>query len=101
VTIDSSAVLGAFLVSFLFVVPFVAFLRARLLAFLAGATIVAVGALVLEAVAQAQLGPVNGPVFILLLVAPLVEEFLKFGVAGATGKDARAAAGVGTGFAAT
>jgi hypothetical protein len=98
---DLNPLFGAFLIAFLLVTPFPVFLRGRWLAFAVGATVVPVLALLLEALASSRLDPTDGPVFVLVLVAPLVEELLKFGVSGVTGKDARAAAGVGTGFAAT
>lgn len=98
---DLTGALWAFLVAFVLVVPFVAFLRGRLLAFAAGATVVAVVAVLLEAGGQSLVGPVYGPVFVLVFLAPIIEELLKFGVSGATGKDYRSASGVGAGFAAT
>lgn len=91
----------AFLVSFVLVAPFVAFLRPRALSLTAGATLVALSALVVEFLAQDALSPLYASAVILVLVAPPVEELLKFFVSGATGANFAAASGAGIGFAAT
>ena len=91
----------AFLVSFVLVAPFVAFLRPRVLSLTAGATLVALGALVVEFLAQDALSPLYASAVILVLVAPPVEELLKFFVSGATGANFASASGAGIGFAAT
>ncbi len=99
--IDLTAAFWAFLISYILVTPFLVFLRGRLLSFAAGATAVALAALLIESAVQGLAGPVYGPSFVLVMFAPLAEELLKFGVSGATGRDYRSAAGVGAGFAAT
>ena len=88
----------AFLVSFVLVAPFVAFLRPRVLSLTAGATLVALGALVVEFLAQDALSPLYASAVILVLVAPPVEELLKFFVSEATGANfASASAAPGSG----
>jgi hypothetical protein len=92
--------IAPFALSLTLVFPFYLVLRARLLAFVAGATIVAALALVLETGAQDLIGPENGPIVLILVVAPVVEELLKLALSSATGRDYRSAVGVGAGFAA-
>ena len=91
----------AFLASFVLATPFVAFLRPRLLSLVAGATLVAVGALLVEVLVQDTLSPLYASAIVLVLVAPPVEELLKFLVSGTTGANFASAAGAGIGFAAT
>jgi RsiW-degrading membrane proteinase PrsW (M82 family) len=91
----------AFLVSFVLVAPFVAFLRPRLLSLTAGATLVALGSLVVEFLVQDALSPLYASAVVLVLVAPPVEELLKFLASGATGANFASASGAGIGFAAT
>ncbi|MHB8430195.1 MAG: PrsW family glutamic-type intramembrane protease [Acidimicrobiales bacterium] len=91
----------AFLVSFVLVFPFVVALRPRLLSFMAGATLVALGALVVEFLVQSALNPLYGVAIVLVLVAPPVEELLKFVASGLTGANFASAAGAGIGFAAS
>ena len=98
---DLIAAVEAFLVSFVLIAPFVAFLRPRLISLAAGATLVALGALVLEFVIQSRLSPLYAEAVVLVLIAPPVEELLKFIVSGFTGANYGSAAGAGIGFAAT
>lgn len=99
--IDLAAAFWAFTLGYLLVTPFLVFLRGQVLAFVAGGTVVALAAILVEEVVQGLAGPVYGPSFVLVMFAPLTEELLKFGVSGATGQDYRSAAGVGAGFAAS
>lgn len=96
-----SGAFWAFTIALVLVTPFLVFLRGRLLAFVAGGTLVALAAILIEGVVQHAAGPLYGPSFVLVMFAPLTEEVLKFGVSGATGRDYRSAAGVGAGFAAS
>jgi RsiW-degrading membrane proteinase PrsW (M82 family) len=98
---DIVAAAAPFALSFALVSPFYFVLRARLLAFVAGATIVAIGALLFEFLALRAAGDLAGPTLVLLLVAPVVEEVLKFSVSIPTGANYRSAAGAGAGFAGT
>jgi hypothetical protein len=91
----------AFLTSFVLVGPFVAVLRPRWLSFAAGATFVALGALLVEVLVQNALSPLYAAVIVLVFVAPLTEELLKFLDSGLTGANYASAAGAGIGFAAT
>jgi hypothetical protein len=90
-----------FALSFALVSPFYFVLRARLLTFLAAATVIAALAYVLELVAETAAGDLAGPTIVLLLVAPVTEELLKFGISVPTGASYETAAGAGGGFAAT
>jgi protease prsW family protein len=98
---DLLALVAPFALSFALVSPFYFVLRAKLLAFIAGATIVAIGALLLESWAQTAAGDLAGPTLVLLLVAPVTEELLKLGISVPTGATYESAAGVGAGFAAS
>jgi RsiW-degrading membrane proteinase PrsW (M82 family) len=93
--------LESFLLAFVLTAPFVAWLRPRPLAFATGATLVALGALVIEAVIGGALSPVSADTVVLVFIAPVAEELLKFGASGATGANYSSAAGTGIGFAAT
>ena len=90
-----------FALSFALVSPFYFALRARLLTFIAAATIVAVAAYFLELAAENAAGDLAGPTIVLLLVAPVTEELLKLGVSVPTGATYESSAGAGAGFAAT
>lgn len=98
---DLSAAAEAFLTSFVLVTPFVAFLRPRRLSLAAGATLVALGALLVEFLVQSALSPLYATAIVLVLVAPPTEELLKFTASGLTGANFASAAGAGIGFAAT
>lgn len=91
----------AFLLSFALVTPFAAFLRPRPLSFAAGATLVALGALLVEFLVQSALSPLTATAVVLVLVAPPTEEMLKFTTSGLTGANLGSASGAGIGFAAT
>ena len=91
----------AFLTSFVLVVPFVAFLRPRFLSLAGGATLVALAALLVELRVQNALQPLYAAALVLVFVAPLTEELLKFLDSGLTGANYGSAAGAGIGFAAT
>ena len=93
--------LEAFLTSFVLVGPFVAVLRPRWLSFAAGATFVALAALLVEVLVQNALSPLYAAAIVLVFVAPLTEELLKFFDSGLTGANYGSAAGAGIGFAAT
>ena len=93
--------LEAFLTSFVLVGPFVALLRPRWLSFAAGATLVALAALLVEVLVQNALSPIYAAAIVLVFVAPLTEELLKFLGSGLTGANYASAAGAGIGFAAT
>ncbi|MCI4345864.1 MAG: PrsW family glutamic-type intramembrane protease [Thermoplasmata archaeon] len=90
-----------FVISFAAIAPWVFALKPRPLAFLAGATVVPVLALLIELEAQSAMGLLLGPTVVLLLVAPVTEELLKFGVAVPTGATYQTAAGAALGFAAS
>jgi RsiW-degrading membrane proteinase PrsW (M82 family) len=98
---DLVSAAAAFLTSFVLVVPFVAFLRPRWLGFAAGATFVALAALLVEVLVQNALQPLYAAAVVLVFVAPLTEELLKFLDSGLTGANYASAAGAGIGFAAT
>ncbi|MGI0130508.1 MAG: hypothetical protein ACREEC_10225, partial [Thermoplasmata archaeon] len=98
---DLTAASEAFLTSFVLIAPFAAILRPRALSLAAGASLVALGALVVEFLVQGTLSPLYASVVTLVLVAPPVEELLKFLVSGTTGANFASAAGAGIGFAAT
>ena len=98
---DLVSAAAAFLTSFVLVVPFVAFLRPRWLSFAAGATFVALAALLVEVLVQNALQPLYATAVVLVFVAPLTEELLKFLDSGLTGANYASAAGAGIGFAAT
>lgn len=91
----------AFLASFVLVGPFVAVLRPRRLSFAAGATFVALVALLVEVLVQNALSPLYAAEVVLVFVAPLTEELLKFFDSGLSGANYASAAGAGIGFAAT
>ena len=91
----------AFLVSYVLVAPFVAWLRPNWYAFAAGATLVAVAALFIELAAESALSPLVAATIVLVLIGPLTEEALKFLTSGALGANFASAAGAGIGFAAT
>ena len=91
----------AFLTSFVLAGPFVTALRPRWLSFAAGATFVALAALLLEVLVQNALSPLYAAAIVLVFVAPLTEELLKFLDSGLTGANYASAAGAGIGFAAT
>ena len=91
----------AFLTSFVLVGPFVTVLRPRWLSFAAGATFVALAALLVEVLVQNALHPLYAAAIVLVFVAPLTEELLKFLDSGLTGANYASAAGAGIGFAAT
>ena len=90
----------AFLTAFVLVAPFAAWLRPRPLSLAAGATLVALGALLIEILAQDALDPATAAAVVLVFVAPLTEELLKFLDSGLTGANYASAAGAGIGFAA-
>ena len=98
---DLVSAAAAFLTSFVLVVPFVAFLRPRWLSVAAGATFVALAALLVEVLVQNALPPLYAAALVLVFVAPLTEELLKFLDSGLTGANYASAAGAGIGFAAT
>ncbi|HEV2317528.1 MAG TPA: PrsW family glutamic-type intramembrane protease [Thermoplasmata archaeon] len=91
----------AFLLAFVLTAPFVVWLRPRLLTFATGATLVALGALVIEVEVGSALAPLIADTVVLVFIAPVTEELLKFGASGATGANFSTAAGAGIGFAAT
>ncbi len=91
----------AFLFSFVLTAPFVAWLRPRPLTYATGATLVALGALLTEAEVGNALSPITADSVVLVFIAPLTEELLKFVASGATGANYSTAAGAGIGFAAT
>ena len=91
----------AFLTSFVLVGPFVTVLRPRRLSFAAGATFAALAALLVEVLVQNALQPLYAAAIVLVFVAPLTEELLKFLDSGLTGANYASAAGAGIGFAAT
>lgn len=91
----------AFLTSFVLVVPFVVALRPRFLSLAAGATFVALAALLIEVLVQDALNPTIAAAVVLVFVAPLTEELLKFLDTGVTGANFASASGAGIGFAAT
>ena len=91
----------AFLVSYVLAAPFVAWLRPNLTAMAAGATLVAVGALLIELAAEGVVNPLIAGTAVLVLIGPLTEELLKFLTSGATGANFASASGAGIGFAAT
>ncbi|MGH9918754.1 MAG: PrsW family glutamic-type intramembrane protease, partial [Nitrososphaerales archaeon] len=76
-------------------------LRPRLLSLAAGATLVALAALLIEALVQSALNPAIATAVVLVFVAPLTEELLKFLDSGVTGANFASASGTGIGFAAT
>ncbi len=90
-----------FVLSFAAIAPWAFALKPRLVPFLVGATVVPVVALLVELGAQDAMGALIGPTVVLLLVAPVTEEFLKFGVAVPTGATYETAAGAALGFAAS
>lgn len=90
-----------FLVSFAAITPFLFVLRPRIVPFVIGATAIAVIAAVLELGAGDMAGSLTGPVLVVLLVAPVTEELLKFSVSVWRGATYRTAAGAALGFAAT
>lgn len=91
----------AFATSYVLVSPFWVVLRPRPFSFVLGATLVAAIALVLELAFQLGSGAYAGDPILVVLVAPLIEELLKFGVSGGTGANYASAAGAGLGFAAS
>ncbi len=91
----------AFLVSFVLTAPFVAWLRPRAITLATGATLVAGGALVIEVLVGDVLNPIAADVIMLVFLAPMIEELLKFFASGATGANYSTAAGAGIGFAGT
>lgn len=91
----------AFLLAFVLTAPYVAWLRPRPLAFVLGAAPVAGAALVIEALVQGGLRPLYAAAIMLVVIAPITEELLKFLASGAAGANYSAAAGAGIGFAAT
>jgi RsiW-degrading membrane proteinase PrsW (M82 family) len=99
--LDWGPLLEPFLLAFILTAPFIAWLRPRPITYATGATLVAGGALVIEATVGASLDPVTADLVVLVFVAPFVEELLKFAASGATGANFSAAAGAGVGFAAT
>lgn len=98
--VDLTAPAEAFLTSFVLVVPFAVALQPRLLSLIAGATFVALGALLIEVLVQDALSPEVSAAVVLVFVAPLTEELLKFFGSGLTGANYASAAGTGIGFAA-
>ena len=100
-TIDWAGAAGSFLTAFVLVVPFVVTLRPRALSLAGGATFVALAALLVEVLVQNALQPLYAAAIVLVFVAPLTEEFLKFLDSGLTGANYASAAGAGIGFAAT
>ena len=99
--IDLVSTSEALLTSFVLVVPFAVWLRPRLLSLAGGATFVALAALLVEVLVQNALQPLYAAAIVLVFVAPLVEELLKFLDSGLTGANYASAAGAGIGFAAT
>ncbi len=91
----------AFLISYVLIAPFVAWLRPKVLTLVFAGTALAGAALVIELVVQGLLDPVYAAVIVLVLVGPFTEELLKFFLSGATGANFASAAGAGIGFAAT
>jgi hypothetical protein len=99
--VDLTGPAEAFLTSFVLVVPFAVALQPRLLSLVAGATFVALGALLIEVLVQDALNPEVAVAVVLVFVAPLTEELLKFLDSGVTGANFASASGAGIGFAAT
>ena len=93
--VDLTAPAEAFLTSFVLVVPFAVALQPRLLSLVAGATFVALGALLIEVLVQDALSPEVSAAVVLVFVAPLTEELLKFFGSGLTGANFASAAGRG------
>ena len=99
--VDLTPVAEAFLLAFVLTAPFVAWLRPRPLSYATGATLVALGALLVEVLVQDTLDPAIAAAVVLVFVAPLTEELLKFLDSGVTGANFASASGAGIGFAAT
>lgn len=95
------ALVFPFLISYAAITPFVFVLRPRPVTFALGAVVVAAIAGVVEIEASGLAGPMSSGGLVLILVAPVVEELLKFGASAGTGATYRTAAGAGLGFAAT
>ena len=93
--VDLTAPAEAFLTSFVLVVPFAVALQPRLLSLVAGATFVALGALLIEVLVQDALSPEVSAAVVLVFVAPLTEELLKFLGSGLTGANYASAPGQG------
>ena len=91
----------SFVVSYILVAPFVAWLRPNWYASAAGATLVAVAALFIELAAESAVSPLVAATIVLVVIGPLTEEVLKFLTSGALGANFASAAGVGIGFAAS
>ena len=99
--LDLTPAAGAFVVAFVLTAPFVAWLRPRPLSYAMGATLVALAALLVEVLVQDALNPAIAATVVLVFVAPLTEELLKFMGSGVTGANFGSASGTGMGFAAT
>ena len=91
----------AFVVSYVHVAPFVAWLRPNRYAIATGATLVAIAALFIELAADSAMSPLGAATLVLVMIGPLTEEVLKFLASGSLGANFASAAGVGIGFAAT
>lgn len=99
--VDLTPVAEAYFLAFVLTAPFVAWSRPRPLSYATGATLVALGALLVEVLVQDTLNPMIAAAVVLVFVAPLTEELLKFLDSGVTGANFASAAGAGIGFAAT
>ena len=99
--LDLTPVVEAFLLAFVLTAPFVTWLRPRPLSYAVGSTLIALAALLVEVLVQDALNPAIAATVVLVFVAPLTEELLKFLGSGVTGANFASATGTGIGFAAT